>query len=194
MNASLLKNLGLFLFGVTATFLAGWMLMKPPRQDSESPQRPLTPSTLENDKVLVDFDLLKETYPDDEYLPVYPEALSKLDQTTVTIRGFMTPYDSLEDLETFMIMSFPTGCNFCAPPSVDQVVLVRQVPRSQPYSYLDGPIEVTGTLKLWSKDSTDPAHKDEYFLYIMTDVQVASIPPDQFKLPENHLLHNMPQP
>jgi len=195
VTSSPLKNVSLFLIGLAGVLVGGWFVLREPVGEDVPPTpRPVPTLTSEAAKTLIGFDLLGETYPDDNYLPVYPEALEKLDATPVTIRGFMTPYDSLEDMETFMIMPFPTGCNFCAPPSVDQVILVRQAQRDKPYTYIEGPIEVQGTLRLWSKESEDPAHKDEYFLYIMTDVHVSSIPPELFQMPEGHLQHTTMQP
>lgn len=41
-------------------------------------------------------------------------------------------------------------------PTVNQVALVRQPQRKKPYPYIDGPIEVSGTLKLRHKESEDP--------------------------------------
>jgi hypothetical protein len=165
-----------------------WMLLRTPvRVDSEA-QEPAPLATPSAETRMIDFELLEQTVPDENYRPVYPGTLSPLDGRTVRIRGFMTPYDDLENLATFMVMGFPTGCNFCAPPAVNQVVLARQPERKGAYPYIDGPIEVTGTLALWTPDSADPAHRDEYFLYIMNDVRVKSLPASAFRPPTEHRL------
>jgi len=126
------------------------------------------------------FKMLENVLPDDNFHPIYPPAVKSLDKRTVTMQGFMTPYDSLEDMKTFMLFGFPTGCNFCAPPSVNQVVLVRQAAGQKKYSYIDKPIEITGTMSLWHKDSEDPMHK-EMFLFVMDDVKVVALAEDALK-------------
>lgn len=181
------------LLTVSAVAGIGWRILQAPvRLDSaataSTPHPEPSPTPV---PVLIDFEFLDQTVPDQQYRPVYPERLEALDGHTVRIRGFMTPYDDLENLNTFLIMGFPTGCNFCAPPSVSQVVLARHPPRwgpMAPHAYVDGPIEVTGVLRLWSPDSEDPAHRDEYFLYIMEDVNVESLPPEAFRPPREHRL------
>lgn len=141
--------------------------------------------------VPIDFEMLARTQPDAEYNPIYLPELSVLDGREVRLRGFMTPYDDLENLQVFMVMGFPTGCNFCAPPAVNQVVLARQPERSRAYAYVDGPIEVTGRLTLWRSDSTDPALRDEQFLYLMTDVAVKPVPASAFRGPGGHAGHGV---
>ena len=190
MKPTLSKSMVYSLLGAGIAVTAGWLLMRAPVrvEDGESPENPSPVQTPTPQPPQIDFELLGQTVPDEEYRPVYPETLNRLDETTVTMRGFMTPYDDLENLETFLVLGFPTGCNFCAPPSVDQVVLVRQPERKAPYPYIDGPIEVTGTLRLWRPDSSDPAHRDEYFLYIMSDAQVKSLPASAFSPLTDHRL------
>jgi hypothetical protein len=120
------------------------------------------------------FKMFENVLPDDNFHPIYPPAVKSLDKRTVTVQGFMTPYDSLEDMKTFMLFGSPTGCNFCSPPSVNQVVLARQAPGEKKYPYIDKPIEITGTMSLWHKDSEDPMHK-EMFLFVMDDVKVVAL-------------------
>jgi hypothetical protein len=174
------KRVGLL---VTLLGLGGWFLFRPIKPDpvqSESAEPATTPDNL------IDFVLLEQAVPDENYEPIYPEGLEALDGQTVVVRGFMTPYDDLQDLRLFMILGFPTGCNFCAPPSVNQVVFVRQPERTTPYPYVDGPIEVTGELALWRKDSQDPAHRDDYFLYVMRDVKVARLKVQDLGTKQDH--------
>jgi hypothetical protein len=129
----------------------------------------------------IDFEFLERTRPDEDYYPVYPAELLAMEGDTVVLRGFMSPYDDLENLQVFMIFGFPSGCNFCAPPAVNQVVLARQPARSQPYAYVEGPVEVRGRLSLWHPDSTDPALRDDQFLYLMTDVEVKRVSASAFR-------------
>jgi hypothetical protein len=134
----------------------------------------------------VDFGLLEQTTPDENYEPLYPENLAALDGKEIIVRGFMTPFDQLEDLKTFMVLAFPTGCNFCAPPSANQVVLARQPDRKKAYDYIDGPIEVRGKLSLWNPDSEDPAHSRDFFLYVLENAQVQGLPDQSFIKPDQH--------
>jgi hypothetical protein len=122
----------------------------------------------------VNFDLLKETVLKRKPPPIYPESLAALDGRTVTVRGFMAPYDSLTDMRNMMLMQTSVGCYFCVPPSPKEVVFVRRNDaKEQPF--IPEPIEATGTLKLWSKDSTDPEHT--MFLYVLDDAKIRPIPP-----------------
>jgi len=165
-----------------ALFFAGVLWMLNPLTVSEKVDPETNPTSTPPPAIpLVDFKLLEKTQPDDNYHPVYPEALSRLDGTHIRIRGFMAPFDDLEDMSRFMLMGYPTGCNFCAPPSVNQVVLARQPDRLRPFPYIGGPIEITGRLSLWKTTSDDPAHRDEYFLYILEDVRVEKVEPTGFR-------------
>ncbi len=123
----------------------------------------------------VSFDELRATQPDESYQPVYARRLRDLDGQEVRMRGFMSPYDDLENLQRFLLLSYPTGCNFCAPPSVNQVVLVRQEEGKRKYPFVDSPIEIKGTLRLWTPESRDPAHADDFLLYVMDETTVTPI-------------------
>lgn len=118
------------------------------------------------------FGQLERAVPDDKGHPVFPPGILALDGETVRIQGFMSPFDSLQDMQTFMLFPFPTGCNFCAPPAVNQVVLVRQKEGARRYGFIDAPIQITGTLRLWREDSDDTAHTEDFFLYVMEDTEV----------------------
>ena len=178
---SLLATLPLALLALAGGW---WLVQRAPVRVDPGESASVAPPEPE----AIDFDLLERTLPDEDYLPEYPPELEEVDGFTVRVRGFMTPYDDLENLETFLIMGFPTGCNFCAPPAVNQVVLARQPDRDKPYPFIDGPIEVTGRLHLWNAKSEDPAHRDEYLLYIMRDVTVKKLPPSEFQPKEDHRL------
>lgn len=115
----------------------------------------------------IDFDLLRTTTLNRTPPPVFDPELDALEGKTVKIRGFMTPFDSLTDFTTFMVFPNPTGCNFCAPPSPLEVVLVRL--KADKQGFVPEPIEVEGTLSLWRKEKTDNAHKS--FLYVMNDAK-----------------------
>ncbi len=122
-----------------------------------------------DDDLLVDFRLLNTTTLNPDPPPVFVRRLQRLDTGKVRIRGFMSPFDSLTDMRTFMLMPTPTGCFFCVPPSPKQVVLVR-IDSDQKVGFIYDPIEVEGELDLWKAGSEDPAH--QMFLYVMNDVKV----------------------
>ncbi|MGF1573076.1 MAG: DUF3299 domain-containing protein [Sumerlaeia bacterium] len=123
----------------------------------------------------IDFDLLRTTTLNRTPPPVFDPELDQLEGKTVKLRGFMTPFDSLTNFDTFMAFPFATGCNFCAPPSPLEVVLVRMKEKGQ--KFVPEPIEVEGTLSLWRKDKTDNAHKS--FLYIMNDAKITVLSFDE---------------
>jgi len=125
-----------------------------------------------DDDLLIDFRLLNTTTLNPDPPPIYVQRLKQFDERKVRIRGFMTPFDSLTDMRTFMLMPMPTGCYFCVPPSPKQVVLVR-ITSEQKVGYIYDPIEVEGRLDLWKPESEDPAH--QMFLYVMNDVKVTRL-------------------
>lgn len=139
----------------------------------------------------LDFDMLQRVEPDENHHPVYSPGIRALDGETVRIQGFMTPYQSLTDMRTFMLFPFPTGCNFCAPPAVNQVVLIRQREGQRRYRFIDDPIVVTGTLRLWTSDSEDPAHTDDMFLYILEDTRVEALDMDPIERERFHRDHQI---
>ncbi len=120
----------------------------------------------------ISFKLLRETEIGSKPPPVYPEELPLFDGQKIKMIGFMTPYDSLTNMENFMLMSVPTGCFFCAPPGPLETVFIRQKDKEE-YPYMYGAIEVEGTLKLWKQDTNDLMHK--MFLFIIDDAEVKLI-------------------
>lgn len=120
---------------------------------------------------MIDFNLLRKTKLNRTPPPVFDAALERYEGKQVKMRGFMTPYDSLTNFQTFMVFPTATGCNFCAPPSPIEVVLVRLEKKIQPY--IPEPIEVEGTLSLWQKDKKDKAHKS--FLFVLNDAKVKAL-------------------
>lgn len=132
---------------------------------------------------------LERVMPDEKGHPDFPPGLLALDGKTVRIQGFMTPFDDLQDLRTFMLFPFPTGCNFCAPPAVNQVVLVRQQEGQRQYAFMDAPIVITGTMRLWREDSEDSAHSEDFFLYVMEAAEVKEVKMDPARRESFHGEH-----
>lgn len=124
---------------------------------------------------IITFDILKETTLMSKPPPLYNEGLENLDGKEVTLRGFMTPYDSLTRFEHFMVFPYATGCQFCAVPSPKEVVFIRLVDEQKDQKFIPDPIEVKGTLSLWKegRDKEDEAHRS--FLYVMNNATVKAI-------------------
>lgn len=126
---------------------------------------------------LLNFPLLDKTdFEDrkDDLKVSYPPALSALDGKQVAIAGFMTPYESLDDMQQFLLMPSSGGCFFCQPPSLSQVLMVHQTPHpGEPAKlpYVQEPIMVTATLHLYAKSSEHPGHKAG-FIFALDDAQV----------------------
>ncbi len=135
------------------------------------------------------FSQLERVMPDENGHPDFPPGMLALDGETVRIQGFMSPFDSLQNMKTFMLFPFPTGCNFCAPPAVNQVVLVRQKEGQRRYGFIDAPILITGTLRLWREDSEDSAHAEDFFLYVMEDTEVRELEMDPIQRERFHRDH-----
>ena len=141
----------------------------------------------------LDFDLLQRVEPRRNAQgiaePVFSPGMAALDGKRVQMQGFMGPYESLQDMREFMLFNFPVGCNFCVPPAVNQVVLIRQRTGKNRYPFIDAPIQVTGTLRLWREDSEDPAHENVMFIYVMEDVEVVPVKMDPIQLERFHREH-----
>jgi hypothetical protein len=135
------------------------------------------------------FSQLERVMPDENGHPDFPPGMLALDGETVRIQGFMSPFDSLQNMKTFMLFPFPTGCNFCAPPAVNQVVLVRQKEGQRRYGFIDAPILITGTLRLWREDSEDSAHAEDFFLFVMEDTEVSELEMDPIQRERFHRDH-----
>jgi hypothetical protein len=127
---------------------------------------------------LLNFPLLDKTdfeEKKDDLRVTYPPSLTSLDGKQVAIAGFMTPYESLDDMHQFLLMPSSGGCFFCQPPSLTQVLMVRQMapktgtPVKPPF--VQEPIMVTATLHLYSKTSEHPGHKAG-FIFALDDAQI----------------------
>lgn len=126
----------------------------------------------------IGFDLLRRTKLEADPPPIYPEALARLDGRKVRMAGFMSPYDSLNDMRNFMLFPHATGCFFCAPPSPLDVVFIRwDTDRRQ--RFIEEPILVEGTLRLWSEGSDEEKHR--YFLYVIDEAKVTKLQAGQLE-------------
>jgi hypothetical protein len=82
--------------------------------------------------------------------PVFSEAVKSLHGKTVTLPGYMVPFENGIKGARFMLSSLPlNACFFCGvggPETVVEVYLTKEV------TYREKPIEVRGVLKLNNKD------------------------------------------
>jgi len=108
-----------------------------------------------------------------ERLPTIPDDLRRLDGETVAMLGFMAPYDSLENFGKVMIMPTLTGCYFCVPPAMNQVVYVEQKAAEAPF-YDEDPVVAVGVLRLWTPESREAYHQAGY-LFAILDAEVTPL-------------------
>lgn len=128
------------------------------------------------DPAVVDFKELDHTllkrHDDAPPTVIFPPELVAEDNKPISIIGFMAPFEEIDNMKRFMLLPSYVGCFFCSPPSFTQVVLVEQHSSgSSKLPFINDPIIVTGTLRLYSKDSQHPAHKAD-FIYAVDDAKV----------------------
>lgn len=82
--------------------------------------------------------------------PVFSEAVKSLHGKTVTLPGYIVPFESGNKSKHLMFTSLPlNACFFCGvggPETVIEVFLKNEI------SYSDRPMEIKGTLKINDKD------------------------------------------
>jgi hypothetical protein len=170
--------------------LAGCLLAGCGRKEAESPATPsdappvpaATPAPVvpgpmaaapTNRPVRLNFLLLGRTKLEEGAPPGIPEPVAAAADKRVRINGYMVPYDSLEDMSTFMLMEKSSGCFFCVPPNLAEVAVVRQAPGGT-RKFIDDPIEVTGILRITKPDSPHEAHQAG-FIYFIEDGKVEKL-------------------
>jgi hypothetical protein len=160
-NALLLPLLALSLL----TGLSAWTA------ESSTPAKP--PTDGEGGPRLLTFKELATSTRDADEKHLFPEELRTADGKVNRLRGFMVPYDSLEDMSVFMLMQVSNGCFFCDPPSLNQVVIVHQKAGS-PKKFIEDPIEISGMFHLWSENSKITDH-EAGFVYVVQDATVTKV-------------------
>jgi hypothetical protein len=76
-----------------------------------------------------------------------PAEIKKYDGQTVSIVGFMVPFDSIEKLDKFILLQAPfMGCFHIPPPQPNESVLINT--KKAPSDYTYEPIRITGKLKI----------------------------------------------
>ncbi|MBT1698888.1 DUF3299 domain-containing protein [Fulvivirgaceae bacterium PWU4] len=100
---------------------------------------------------LYDIEFVKSTDKLGEYdKPVFSAAAKSLNGKTVTLPGYIVPFENGMKSSHLMLSSMPlNACFFCGvggPESVIEVFLTKEI------AYTDKPMEVKGVLKLNDKD------------------------------------------
>jgi len=191
---------GLFLFGCIAVGLLVTAAAQPadPTDYGAAVQDTSANSTNHQSKVLrqnglkdyangqIDFELLDLTTNALDEDPDYPAELAALDGKTVEFMGFMTPYDSIDEFKRFMLVNFPTGCNFCAIPRLQEIVFVQVDLTKKPPPFLEGITKVRGTLNLkkpgrtfdiegWLPEEKHDVFKE--FIFVISDAKATEFDP-----------------
>ncbi len=141
----------------------------------------------------IDFDLLDEARPLDliDMNFDYPERLQALDGLPVKIVGFMVPYDSLQSMQRCMLFPSYVGCNFCTPPSLSQVLYIRQKDKKNArYDFIEPPSDVTGILRLLREESEHEGHLDGFY-YVIDEAVITPHLGTEAPIPSGHGDRNM---
>ncbi|MEM9015652.1 MAG: DUF3299 domain-containing protein [Verrucomicrobiota bacterium] len=161
--------------------LAGWLIIEMQdrllitpngvavRSELESRHR-----TAESVPTPIHFDLLDEVRPLDliDMTLEFPESILALEGQHVRLVGFMAPYDSLNDMRRCMIVPSYVGCTFCAPPSLTQVVYVKQTEKmGGDFPFIEPPSDVSGILRLAHGENLHEGHRDG-FVYVIDEAIV----------------------
>ena len=170
--------------GTTAAVAAASEVVPAPPTNAAHVAKELAEASLANyAEGQIDFQLLGRTKNALDPEPDYPPELDRLDGEDVEFVGFMTPYDSIDEFRKFMVVNFPTGCNFCAIPRLQEIVWVEIAAGREPPDFIEGLVRVTGTLRLKRADSKhlidgwlDGDHRHNVFsefIYIIADAKAA---------------------
>lgn len=95
--------------------------------------------------------------------PVFSAAAKSLDGKTISLPGYIVPFDNGMESSHFMFSSMPlNACFFCGvggPESVIEVFLKKEI------SYIDKPVEIKGVLRL---NENDP----DKMIYILENAEL----------------------
>lgn len=82
-------------------------------------------------------------------VPVYPAAVTALNQKTLRLQGFMMPLEPGEQQRHFLLASVPLTCSFCTPGGPESMVEVRT---KAPVKYSLGAVVVEGRFHVLQND------------------------------------------
>jgi len=90
-----------------------------------------------------------------------PASVKAMDGKTVSIIGFMVPFDSVDKIDRFVLLQAPfMGCYHVPPPQPNESILVN-ASRVKPTLTYD-PVMITGTLKV------EPSYVEGYLVALYT--------------------------
>jgi hypothetical protein len=99
--------------------------------------------------------------------PVFSDQVRSLEGKTVTLPGYMVPFDSGTRGSVFMLSSLPlNACFFCGVGGPETVV---EVHLTEPADFSEKPLEVRGILRL---NSDDP----DKMIYILEKAEITGTP------------------
>ena len=82
-------------------------------------------------------------------ITTFPEAVRKLDRTTVKVQGFMAPLEPGTSHKRFLLVSVPPTCAFCMPGGAESMVEVRTL---KPVKYTLNALVVQGQFQVLEDD------------------------------------------
>jgi Flp pilus assembly protein TadD len=115
----------------------------------------------------IPWSVVTETTIDRHYRPTFPKYLRELDGKTICLSGYMQPLGDDPECAAFLFIENPIGCWYCEMPDLTGIVLV-DLPAGKTKMYTRGRIQVTGELKLNSRDP-------ENFLYTLEGATVKDL-------------------
>ena len=77
--------------------------------------------------------------------PLYDSGIKKLNDTTVTVMGFMFPLEQSKKQKKFLLGPYPLGCPFHYHVGPSQVI---EISSTEPIDFSFDPITITGKLKV----------------------------------------------
>lgn len=114
---------------------------------ANSPFAPLVPrADIVPWSVLTD---VKVRFQKPRMLTTFPDAVHKMDRTTVKVQGFMLPIEPGTDHQRFLLVSVPPTCAFCMPGGAESMVEVRT---QKPVKYTLNALVVQGKFEMLKDD------------------------------------------
>jgi len=132
--------------------------------DAPSATPPTSPPT-PADQPALSWDFLRDSEGEYGEERSFPEELTALDGKVVSLVGFMAPLDDYADVNTFILLPFPTCCYYCAAPEPNEVLYIELAGAAKTDLDQYDPVEISGNLALWREP-------EEEFLFGILDATV----------------------
>jgi hypothetical protein len=113
---------------------------------------------------LYDIQYIKATDANGEYdKPIFSASAKALNGKTITLPGYIAPFENGMKSSHFMLSSMPlNACFFCGVGGPESVI---EIYSKQPITYTEKPVEIRGVLKL---NDTDP----DKMIYILENAEL----------------------